>query len=47
MATTKANSSAVVEKTKAAPPVDLSTLEKFAGAGAENVTSQDVSLLSL
>jgi len=44
MATTKANSSAVVEKTKAAPPVDLSTLEKFAGAGAENVTSQDVSL---
>jgi len=45
MATQKANSSAVVEKTKAAPPsLDISSLEKFAGAGAENVTSQDVSL---
>lgn len=44
MATQKANSTAVAKKADAAPPVDLSTLEKFAGAGAENVTSQDVSL---
>jgi hypothetical protein len=44
MAQSKANSSAVAKKADAAPPVDLSTLEKFAGAGAENVTSQDVSL---
>jgi hypothetical protein len=41
MAKTQAN--AVVEKTTASAPM-LSSLEEFAGAGAENITSKDVSL---
>lgn len=45
MATQKANSTAVAPKAKAAlPSLDIASLEQFAGAGAENVTSQDVSL---
>jgi len=41
MAKTQAN--AVVEKQTASTPM-LSSLEEFAGAGAENITSKDVSL---
>ena len=41
MAKTQAN--AVVEKTTSSAPM-LSSLEEFAGAGAENITSKDVSL---
>lgn len=41
MAKTQAN--AVAEKTTASTPM-LSSLEEFAGAGAENITSKDVSL---
>jgi len=41
MAKTQAN--AVAEKTTASAPM-LSSLEEFAGAGAENITSKDVSL---
>jgi len=41
MAKTQAN--AVAEKTTASSPM-LSSLEEFAGAGAENITSKDVSL---
>ena len=41
MAKTQAN--AVAEKTTALAPI-LSSLEEFAGAGAENITSKDVSL---
>lgn len=41
MAKTQAN--AVVEKQTASTPI-LSSLEEFAGAGAENITSKDVSL---
>ena len=40
----KTQAQAVVKKTAAPAPMDLSNLEKFAGAGAENITSKDVSL---
>jgi hypothetical protein len=40
----KAQAQTVVKKTAAPTPIDLSNLEKFAGAGAENITSKDVSL---
>tara|TARA_R110000822_G_scaffold72858_1_gene175125 strand:- start:3248 stop:4060 length:813 start_codon:yes stop_codon:yes gene_type:complete len=43
--TTEAKQTAVVTKVAAATPsLDVSSLEAFAGAGSENITSKDVSL---
>ena len=45
MAQVNAKQTAVATKVQAAPPsLDVSSLEAFAGAGSENVTSKDVSL---
>ena len=45
MAQTQAKQNAVVEKKAAATPtLDIASWEQYAGAGAENITSNDVSL---